>query len=545
LATGAKDKMSATGLSDYLNQVGTAMRGGDHANALALADRAVTEGHEHPALLTLAAHGHLAAAPDKARGLAARACELAPASTEAFHTLALALMALERPRDAIIAFEEALKGAPGLAALHFGKAQAHERLEEFAAVRRELEAAIAADPTHADALAWLATLAVQRNDPAAARGFAARALAQRPGQPEALLAQAQADIAENKHDDAVRGLKTLLAGPALAPINRALAQGLMGDALDGLDRTGEAFAAYTEAKATLRAQYATQFAVPGAMQGVATLAAYFRAADPSAWRARKSEAVNGRTHVFLLGFPRSGTTLLEQVLASHPDIETMEEQNAFNAVIDGLAGDDTNDRLAALSEAELERYRKAYWDVVASRGIKATAPVFVDKMPLNTLLMPLIARLFPDAKILFALRDPRDVVLSCFRRRFGMTPQMYQLTTLEGTAAYYDAVMALAAIYRDKLDLALIETRHESLLADFEGETRRVCDFLGVPWRDAMKDFARRAQDNAINTPSAPQVARGLTSEGMGQWKRYAKELAPVLPRLEPWVARFGYGETP
>jgi Tfp pilus assembly protein PilF len=534
--------MSAPGqLPDYLQQVGAAMRAGEHVRAMDLADRAVGEGHAHPALLTLAAHRHLqAGAPDKARGLAAQACELAPGSADAHNIFAQSLMALERPRDAIAAYGDALKAAPGMAALHFGKARAHDKLEELGDVRRELEAAIVSDPNHADALAWLATLAVQRNDAAAARGYASRALAQRPGLHEALLAQAQADVAEKKNDAALAGLIALLADGTLTPVNRALALGIQGDALDGLDRTAEAFAAYAGAKSVLRAHYAAQFAAPSALDHAAILTNYFGAADPAVWRAQKSGNNGARTHVFLLGFPRSGTTLLEQVLASHPDIATMEEQNAFNALIDEIAGN--SDRLAALSEAGLERYRKAYWDVVASRGHAANRKVFIDKMPLHTLLMPLIARLFPDAKIVFALRDPRDVVLSCFRRRFAMTRQMYQLTTLEGTAAYYDAVMKLADIYRDKLDLTLTETRHEDLLADFEGETRRLCAFLGLSWQGEMKNFARRAQDNAINTPSAPQVARGLNREGVGQWKRYEKELAPVLTLLESWVTRFGYG---
>jgi hypothetical protein len=251
---------------------------------------------------------------------------------------------------------------------------------------------------------------------------------------------------------------------------------------------------------------------------------------------------NNHTHVFLLGFPRSGTTLLEQVLAGHPDVEAMEERDAFIAAIpEFIASNAGLDRLASLPEAELEQYRRAYWDFVAQYGHRTDRKVFIDKMPLNTVLLPLIARLFPDAKILFALRDPRDVVLSCFRRHFGMTRQMYEMTTLASAAAYYDAVMGLAKIYRGKLALDLIETRHEDLLQDFEAETRRLCAFLGLEWREDMKNFAQRARDSVINTPSGAQIARGLTKAGMSQWQRYADAMAPVLPQLAPWVAAYGY----
>ena len=151
--------------------------------------------------------------------------------------------------------------------------------------------------------------------------------------------------------------------------------------------------------------------------------------------------------------------------------------------------------------------------------------------------------MFPRAKILFALRDPRDVVLSCFRRRFAMNAGMYEFTSLETTAAYYGAVMRLMDIYREKLALDLLEVRHERLIADFDGETRRLCDFLGLEFRDDMRAFAGRAQTQNIDTPSGAQLARGLSDQGLDQWRHYALQLQPVLAWLAPFVTRFGYSE--
>jgi hypothetical protein len=142
-----------------------------------------------------------------------------------------------------------------------------------------------------------------------------------------------------------------------------------------------------------------------------------------------------------------------------------------------------------------------------------------------------------------ALRDPRDVVLSCFRRRFAMNAGMYEFTTLETTAAYYVAVMRLIGIYRQKLALDLIETRHESLVDEFESEMRRLCDFLGLSWQGEMQSFASRVGAQNIDTPSSAQVARGLSNSGLAQWRRYGRELAPVLPVLTPFVRQFGYPE--
>jgi hypothetical protein len=201
------------------------------------------------------------------------------------------------------------------------------------------------------------------------------------------------------------------------------------------------------------------------------------------------------------------------------------------------------DRLAALSEAELEPWRARYWQRVAESGITPSKPVFVDKMPLNAVFLPLIARLFPRAKILLALRDPRDVVLSCFRRRFAMNPGMYEFTTIQTAAAYYAAVMRLITLYRQKLTLDLFEARHESLVEDFDTEARHLCAFLGVTFQEGMRGFATRAREQNIDTPSSAQLARGLSDTGVAQWRRYARPLQPILPVLAPFVAQFGYPE--
>jgi hypothetical protein len=103
--------------------------------------------------------------------------------------------------------------------------------------------------------------------------------------------------------------------------------------------------------------------------------------------------------------------------------------------------------------------------------------------------------------------------------------------------------MSLVQVYREKLTLDILETRHEKLIADFDGETKRLCDFLGLPFRDEMRGFAVRAGARNIDTPSSAQVARGLSESGVAQWRRYQSQLQPVLPMLAPFVARFDYPE--
>ncbi len=526
--------------------VGEALRFGDVAAAMNYADQAVGQGIEDVNLLVLAGQWRLRSGQvERAHKAFERARELDPDSPEALNGLGLSLTMMGRPTEALAVFDHGLAVAPGTLFLILHRAQALENVGRLREAQTALEYVIAAEPNNARALEQLASLCVRRGEMAPARDYATRALKIVPLLPAAAIAIAAADIADANYEAARARMAPLGAEPRIGPTNQSIALGLLGDALDGLDRPDEAFAAYTAAREALRGPMAAMFRnTESAIDRVRRLTSYVRDAPAAAWRSSAAGAAPGTTHAFLVGFPRSGTTLLEQALASHPDIRTMEEVDSLGETVgeyfhaaDGMA------RFTALGDDELARLRDAYWRRVAEAGIATDRPVFVDKMPLNSVHLGMIARLFPDAKVLFALRDPRDVILSCFRRRLVMTAHMYELSTLPGAAAFYDAVMSLAQLYREKLALPMLDLRHEDMIADFDGETRRICDFLGLAWDEKMRDFAADAKDRDIKTPSAMQVVRGLNPDGAGQWRRFAPQLAPVLPVLAPWVARFGYPE--
>jgi hypothetical protein len=279
---------------------------------------------------------------------------------------------------------------------------------------------------------------------------------------------------------------------------------------------------------------------------MALLVGRFAGGWPEFWRTIPEETDEDRTgvagHVFLMGFPRSGTTLLEQVLAAHPEVFALDEAPTLRPAGERfLRASETLDELARLDAPTAREFRAAYWREVAAAGADPAGKVFVDKLPLATISLPAIAKLFPGAKVIFALRDPRDVVLSCFRQDFVVNPSMYEFLTLEGAAAFYDAVMRLADACRPNLRQPLYELRYERLVENFEGEVCSVLAFLGLGWNDAVRDFAGQAASRAIATPSAPQVRRGLYGGAAGQWRAYREQMRDVLPTLAPWVARYGY----
>lgn len=521
---------------------------GVHA-AAQLSLRAIAAGVEHPGIFNLAASALSGEGRfDEALRLLKRARTLAPRDPNVLNSLGICLKSLGQEHAALEAYTAALKIDPDMAAVHFNRGAVLESLSEITRARSAYEKAAALDPNYVEPLASLAWLDAQAGDGASAQLHAERVLARSPANALARMALASADLQSGKLAEAARRLSQLVADPGLTRLNRSIVLGLVGDLRDAEGRPGEAFAAYQDSNSELKALNAAQFESAGkdlALAHAQRLARWFDAADPQLWREappQRPRAADPRAHVFLVGFPRSGTTLLENVLAAHPEVVSLEEKDCLAAASDTyLASDQGLERLARIGPGEAMRQRDAYWSAVRSFGVEPRGRVFIDKMPLASIALPLIAKLFPNARVLFARRDPRDVVLSCFRRRFGMNASMYQLLTLEGAAAYYDSVMRLSELYRDLLPLPLHEVRYESLVEDFEGTARAACDFLGLEWDAQMAEFAARARTRGISTPSAAQVARGLNREGQGAWRRYAEQMAPVLPLLEPWVERFGY----
>jgi tetratricopeptide (TPR) repeat protein len=538
---------SGADLEAVLSGIEAALNDSDIQRAYDLAEAGLGRGLEHPLLLNLAAarledQGRLQEAFQRL----ARALEIAPRDVMVLNGIGLNLEKQGRRPEALRAYDAALSIDPAFPQAHHNRAQTLQRLGDFDGARAGYERAIAIAPGYADPLSDLATLSVRQGDLVVARDFAARALAVEPDNAVAEVALANVELLEGEGEAAERRLRGLLVNPKLAPADRPVAHGLLGDALDRQGRTIEAFEAYSAGKAEAHRFHAPQFgpqAGPTALDRALDMAARIEAADPAAWsEIDRSDAGDAASHVFLMGFPRSGTTLLEQVLASHPDVATLDERTAMvDAEVEYLQPGDGLDRLARIDAADLKLFRDAYWGRIKAFGLDVRGKVFIDKFPLATMKLPLIAKLFPNARILFALRDPRDVALSCFRRGFGMNASMYQFTTLEGTARFYDAVMRLGLACRAAAPLELREVRYEALVEDFDAQARAVADFIGLEWSESLRDFARSARARPIRTPSASQVRRGLYSDALGQWRRYAAQLGPVLPILEPWVERWGY----
>jgi tetratricopeptide (TPR) repeat protein len=242
--------------------------------------------------------------------------------------------------------------------------------------------------------------------------------------------------------------------------------------------------------------------------------------------------------LFLLGFPRSGTTLLDTFLMGHGGVQVHEERSFLEAA-EALGG--AAHERAALDVMDVAAMRAAYWQALDRETEKPDA-LQIHKHPLGSARAPLIHTLFPNAPILFALRHPCDVVLSCFMTRFRLNWGVASFHSLEDTALTYDRVMRLWTAARDRLPLNVHEVRYERLVADPEAVLRDVAAFAGIAFDPAMLDHRDTARARGlITSPSHAQVAEPIYSRAVDRWRRYRSQLDPVLPLLEPWCERFGY----
>lgn len=449
-----------------------------------------------------------------------------------------------RLRDAILHCDAAVRADPGCAEAWLERAYVCNAGGSFAPAADCYRQVLALDAGHAAAHAGLAALAARDGQAEAARHHSAAALASEPDNAIAAAALATVELEAGNPEAARDLLGSIAAEPAPPSPERIQLLTTFGDALARTGSADAAYAAYVQAQADFAELYEPPAASRESHRSlVERIIGEVSNLPASIWQqpAPAAPPHAAERHVFLLGYPRSGTTLVENILASLPGVAALEERptlveadRAFLAEAGGIT------HLAQLGPAELGPYVAAYWDKVSAAGIAAAGQTFVDMDPLKATRLPLIARLFPAAKVLIMRRDPRDVVLSCFRTSFALTSAALEFTSLERTARHYDAMMRLIEVARAQLPLTYHEVDYHALVRDFDATTQSMCEFLDLPWDESLRRFDRTARTRGVATASASQVRRGLY-DGRGQWEPFARQFEPVMPILQPWIEKFGY----
>ena len=525
--------------------IDAALNIGDMNTASRLAQAMLAAGLHDPMLFNLAAWACEEAGDfAQAHTLLREALTLAP-NDPLIHLSIGAVMRKEgRLDEAFATFARVAPAVGDNPAYWLERGYAYEAVGSHEAAAADFQRAAELDHNGAPPIAALAQVFSRMGQLGEARMAANRALAIDPQNPTAIIALARCDYEDGVFVNARTALQQLVARDAVHIADQVIALGLLGDVHDKLDARDEAFAAYSAANARFSEQHAAHFGPnrvePPQSAFIASIADAVDAIDPTLWKSSRS---SGHSHAFLLGYPRSGTTLVENILASVEGVEALEEKPTLvKAAQDFLQGDGGLARFAGLDEDALTPFVAAYWAQVRRFGVQSVSALFVDMDPLKGIMLPLIAKLFPHAKIIVMRRDPRDVVWSCFRTNFALSAAAMEFTTLESTARHYDALMRMMERCFAVLPLQVHELRYDALVEDFDATTQTLCNFLGLEWSPDMRDFNKTAQRRGVATASAAQVRRALY-DGTRQWERYKAQMEGVLNILQPWVERFGFGQ--
>jgi tetratricopeptide (TPR) repeat protein len=241
--------------------------------------------------------------------------------------------------------------------------------------------------------------------------------------------------------------------------------------------------------------------------------------------------------VFLGGHPRSGTTLLEQVLDAHPGVAAADEPGAFLEVLQPEFH-----RSAKLSSPRVNQLRRLYLQALSQDlGSDVAGKVLIDKNPSPTARLPLWLRVFPELRVLIALRDPRDVMISCYFQNIPLNSTNVNFLSFERLAKHYADLMDVWLAVREWTGFEWRETRYEDLVANLEGEGRRVTEFLGLTWHEGQMRFYEQSARKQLYSPTYQDVTKPIYHRSVARWRAYEKYLAPILPSLEKYCRAFGY----
>jgi tetratricopeptide (TPR) repeat protein len=491
-----------------------------------------------------------------------RAVALRPDFAEALNNLGNMLQALGRYAEAATQYRRALAARPGFAGAHFNLGNALHALGQPAAAIAEYREALAAAPHYAEALNNLGNVLREMNRGEEAVAAYDAALAAAPanvdghynrgnalkelgrfaearaafGQALALdprCAAAYHDLVDScrieSGDPVTAAMEGLAAeAGALGEIDRALLHFALGKIYADLGRHDDAFAQWSRGAGLKRRHVdydeAAEFRRFARIERVFT---------PALLRGLAGQGDPSSVPIFILGMPRSGTSLVEQILASHPLVLGAGESADLPAAAEAIgagSGRAYPESVEILDAAGLRSFAADYSRRARARVGTGAAERITDKLPANFRYVGLIALAFPNVRIIHVRRDPVDTCLSCFSRCFVGGAQGYSYDLRE-LGRYYRRYQALMAEWRALLPAGrLLEIRYEDLVADLETQARRLVAECGLPWDDACLAFHQTQR--VVRTASAAQVRQPLYRSAVGRWRAYERHLGPLLAAL-------------
>ena len=350
-------------------------------------------------------------------------------------------------------------------------------------------------------------------------------------------------------------LRDLIKDGPQYPYVKYAARHLLGVVLDQLGQYAEAMHWLIESKAQVRTITDTTLLERAYDEGDRRRRALLAVLTPDTmrrWQQEPPASVERYQVAFLGGHPRSGTTLLEQILDAHPEVLAFDEPVAFAQEITGhidlspLEGEVQLKTLDALPASQRAVMRGRYIKSLLREIEGEPGPrILLDKNPSPTMSLNIWLRVFPELKVIIALRDPRDVIISCFFLNIMLNATNVNFLSLERTAKHYADLMDVWLRMRELGGFDWIESRYEDVVANVEAEGKRVTEFLGLTWHPDQARYYETARKKFLFAPTYHDVTQPVYKRAVGRWERYAEALEPVQAKLAPYCRAFGYETSP
>lgn len=424
-----------------------------------------------------------------------KALDLNPKDVHALLAMGSNLQSLERHDEALDTFAKARKLNPKNAMAHFREGQQHQTLGDFSKAREFFERAVKLDPNLVEAHTKLAGMAKEPTE----------------------------------LNEAIAKLKALAAKQDIRPTWRANALFAAARVSQKQKQHAEAFDFYRQANSQLREN--VHFNRESLTQYVDESIRVFNA---SALEAQKDAALSTKAPIFIVGMPRSGTTLVEQIISSHPVVSAGGEEQKMSGLVNALVRETSGNvryprDIEQILPAGLQTVGQHYLGHMNRRFPNATR--FTDKNPFNFFHIGLLSILFPNATIIHCHRDARDTCLSCYFQHFAEAKTMDFTTDLEDLGHFYNNYKRLMQHWNDLLPNQLVNVAYKDMVADQEGMSRMLIDRIGLDWDDACLKF--NENERGVLTASQWQVRQPIYKTSLERWRTYETELAPLIQVLD------------
>ncbi len=453
--------------------------------------------------------------------------------------------------QANLAYQRARKLATNNAALLSTIGGQYQGLRQLDDARACYEQAVAADPDSVDARISLAVWFEKERRLDEAWESVEAILARHPRDDQARYFRALLLHRKKRDAEAEAALRDLIKDGPQYPYVKYAAPHLLGVVLDQLGQYDEAIRWLVTAKAQVRTITDTSLLEKGYDDGDRRRRALLAGFTPEMirrWRQEIPASTEKYQVAFLGGHPRSGTTLLEQVLDANPEVLAFDEPGAFSQEVEKQLhfkpAPNAAEQLDLLPVSRRRDMRQRYVksllrEVPGQPGQR----VLVDKNPSPTMSLNIWLRVFPELKVIIALRDPRDVIISCFFLNIMLNATNVNFLSLERTAKHYADLMDVWLRVRELGGFDWIESRYEDMVENVETEGRKVTEFLGLAWHPDQARSHETARRKVLYAPTYHDVTQPVYKRAVGRWERYAEALAPVQAKLAPYCRAFGYPE--